>query len=327
MTAIVSSPSTGHSGTRTLLLATGAAGFVLAIPLLSTTLRQPMLITIGHATAGLGIMLLLRAGLVSFGHALFFACGAYTVAFGTRLFRADIMLLLPSAILVSAALGALLAAILVRYRDIFFAMLNLAFSMVGYILLLKLYGVTGGSDGMGVRQPTVAGLSLSAEAYGWTLYVVAVLCLCGSVAAVLHYLASPPGEALGAIESNETRLEYLGISARSVLFVAYVASAGLAGLGGALTALATAHVTANGAYWTKSAEFVFMVLLGGTGSVFGPLLGSAFYEIIRSIASAYAANAWQLIMGVMLVGIILRAPDGIWGLARRLTLRIGEVRR
>lgn len=91
----------------------------------------------------LGLLLLLRAGQVSFGHALYFACGAYATAYGARHVSADVLAVIVMAVLSSAALGAMLGLILSRYRDIFYAMLNLAFSMVGFTLVLKLYSLTG----------------------------------------------------------------------------------------------------------------------------------------------------------------------------------------
>lgn len=318
--ALLPPPATPIARGAGLLLAFA----VLAVPVAAPGLRQIVFIIMAGALVGLGVMMLVRAGLVSFGHALFFACGAYVVAFGSRAPGADLLWLVPAAVALSALLGAVLAAVLTRYRDIFFSMLNLAFSMVGYTLLMKLYELTGGSDGVGVRQPTVAGLAFSVTTYGWLLYGLAAVLLALALAMMQRYLASPMGEALGAIKTNETRLEYLGISARGVLFFAYVASAALAGLGGALAALVTAHVTPDAAYWTKSAEFVFLVILGGTGGVLGPVVGAALFETIRAVASAYVVNAWQLIMGATLLAMILFAPDGVLGLVRGAVARLAR---
>ncbi len=132
-----------------------------------------------------------------------------------------------------------------------------------------------------------------------------------------RYLGSPVGQALPALKTNETRLEYLGISGRAVLYSAYVSSAALAGLGGALVALATGHVTPELAYWSKAAEFVFISILGGIGNVLGPLVGAVAFGIIRSYASAFAANAWQLILGTVLVVVVLFAPLGLTGIVQR----------
>ena len=195
--------------------------------------------------------------------------------------------LLPAAVLASAAAtGLVVGLFVVRYRDIFFGMLNLALSMVFYSLLEKLYAVTRGTDGIRLPPLTFAGMALSAEAQGWTVLVGALVLalLCG--AGVGTYLASPMGQALAGIKTREQRLEFLGVSARRVLLVAYVLSAALAGLGGAVLALATRQVTPALAYWTTSGELVFIAILGGAASAFGPFLGAAAYELTRVYAAA-----------------------------------------
>ncbi len=289
-----------------------------ALPLAAPSLRSLATMAMAISFCALGLLLLLRAGQVSFGHALYFACGAYATAFGARHVSADALAVIAMAVLASAALGAILGLILSRYRDIFYAMLNLAFSMVGFTLALKLYGLTGGSDGLPVRIQSVAGVSLEVEAFGWALFYTALAMLAVALLAVTRYLNSPPGQALAALKTNETRLEYLGISGRQVLYVGHVFSAALAGLGGAIAAMGTGHVTPEMAYWSRSAEFVFIAVLGGIGNVLGALLGAVSFEAVRSTASAYAANSWQLIMGAVLVAIVLFAPTGLFGLGLRL---------
>lgn len=289
-----------------------------ALPLIAPSLRPLATMAMAISFCALGLLLLLRAGQVSFGHALYFACGAYATAFGSRHLSADALAVIVMAVLSSAALGAILGLILSRYRDIFYAMLNLAFSMVGFTLVLKLYGLTGGSDGLPVRIQTLAGVPLEVEVFGWALFYTALVMLAVALFAVTRYLNSPPGQALAALKTNETRLEYLGISGRQVLYVGHVFSAALAGLGGAIAAMGTGHVTPEMAYWSRSAEFVFIAVLGGIGNVLGALLGAVSFEALRSTASAYAANSWQMIMGVVLVAIVLFAPTGLFGLGLRL---------
>ncbi len=289
-----------------------------ALPLIAPALRPLATMAMAISFCALGLLLLLRAGQVSFGHALYFACGAYATAFGARHLSADALAVIALAVLSSAALGAILGLILSRYRDIFYAMLNLAFSMVGFTLALKLYGLTGGSDGLPVRIQSLAGVPLPVEVFGWALFYTALAMLAAALLFVTRYLNSPPGQALAALKTNETRLEYLGISGRQALYVGHVVSAALAGLGGAIAAMGTGHVTPEMAYWSRSAEFVFIAVLGGIGNVLGALLGAVSFEAVRSAASAYAANSWQLIMGVVLVAIVLFAPTGLFGLGLRL---------
>ncbi len=287
-------------------------------PLLLPSLRPLLLVAMSIALCAIGLLILLRAGQVSFGHALYFAIGAYVVAFGSRAGGLDLWMLLGLALVCSVAAGALLGTILVRYRGIFYGMLNLAFSMLGYTVFLRAYSYTGGSDGIRVVPPPMLGFSLDAYEFGWGLYYCAVALLALVFWMVHRYLHSPLGAALGAVKTNEVRLEYLGISAYRVMFVAHVSAAGLAGLGGGLVALSTGHVTPDLAYWSLSAEFVFVAVLGGTANVVGALIGAVSFELIRSYASIYAGNAWQLILGTVLVFVVLFAPQGLWGVVQRV---------
>ncbi len=132
-----------------------------------------------------------------------------------------------------------------------------------------------------------------------------------------RYLDSPLGHMLRAIKSNETRLEYLGTSARRVLLVGYVISAFLGGIGGTLVSIIQQIATPEFGFWTKSGEFVFIAILGGGAHAFGAFAGAAMFEIVRFYAAAHLADAWQLILGVVLIVIILYAPNGLIGLRQR----------
>ena len=308
------------SGIRAPAAALAAAALVLLLAWAAPWLRFVLTVATAKGIAVLGILLLLRAGQVSFGHALYLAVAAYAAAFLSPV-ASDALVLLPAAVLTSALTGLVVGLFVVRYRDIFFSMLNLALSMVFYSLLEKLYAVTRGTDGIRLPPLTFAGLTLSAESQGWTVLAGALLLalLCG--AGVSTYLASPIGQALSGIKTREQRLEFLGVSARCVLLVAYVLSAALAGLGGAVLALATRQVTPALAYWTTSGELVFIAILGGAASAFGPFLGAAAYELTRVYAAALVAGAWQMVLGAVLLGVILFAPGGLWGMGRALLAR------
>ncbi len=288
-------------------------------------LKFVLTIAMAKALAVLGILLLLRAGQVSFGHALYVVLAAYTVAFAARNGAlADIFVLLPMGIGMSAALGLLVGLFVARYRDIFFGMLNLAFSMVFYSLLEKVYSITHGTDGIRVAQPTLAGITLAREPYEWTIFGLALGLAFGAAFLCHRYLLSPAGQALAGIKTRETRLEFAGLSARRVLLLAYVLSAALAGAGGTIIACATRHVTPLLGYWTASGELVFIAILGGAGSVLGPLLGAVAFELVRVYASAAFANTWQMILGAVLLGIILFAARGLWGMFEDLVARRGR---
>ena len=298
------------------LLAILLAGAMIAAAVAAPWLRFVLTIALAKGIAVMGILLLLRAGQVSFGHALYIAFGAYTVAFLAPRFG-DAMILLPLAAVGAGALGLVIGLFVTRYRQIFFGMLNLAMSMVFYSLLEKLYAITKGSDGIRVEIMPVAGQALDRITYEWTIFGIA-LGLAFVLGLLLRlYLASPMGEALAGIKTRETRLEFMGVPARGVLLSAYVMSAVVGGIGGALIAMTSRHVTPLLAYWTSSGELVFIAILGGAGGVLGPFLGAAGYELVRVYAAASFADAWQMILGAVLLLVILFAPGGLWGMAAR----------
>jgi branched-chain amino acid transport system permease protein len=298
------------------LLAILLAAAMIVAAVLAPWLRFVLTIALAKGIAVLGILLLLRAGQVSFGHAIYIAFGAYVVAFLAPTVN-DAAVLLGMSAVGAGLLGLVIGAFVTRYRQIFFGMLNLAMAMVFYSLLEKLYHYTKGSDGIRVEIMPIAGQTLDRVTYEWVIFGIA-LGLAFILGGLLRlYLSSPMGEALAGIKTRETRLEFMGVPARGVLLSAYVMSAVVGGIGGALIAMTSRHVTPLLAYWTSSGELVFIAILGGAGGVLGPFLGAATYELVRIYAAASFADAWQMILGAVLLLVILFAPGGLWGMAAR----------
>ncbi|WP_419899085.1 branched-chain amino acid ABC transporter permease [Roseomonas sp. USHLN139] len=306
--------------TQELLLALLGAVLLLVLAWAVPWLRFVLTVALAKSLAVFGILLLLRAGQVSFGHALYLALAAYTAAF-TAMLIPEALILLPVAAIASALVGLVVGLFVVRYREIFFGMLNLALSMVFYSLLEKFYSITHGTDGMRLPPLRFAGMPLEGEFQGWVLLILAVVLALGFGALVRIYLGSPMGQALAGIKTRETRLEFLGVPARRVLLAAYVLAALMAGCGGAVLAMTTRLVTPALAYWTASGELVFIAILGGAGSVFGPVIGAVAFELTRVYAAALVADAWQLILGSVLLLVILFAPGGLWGMGKSLLSR------
>jgi len=300
---------------RTLIFALGVLALVVA-PTVAPWLEFVLTIAIAKGFAALGVAILLRAGLISIGHAMFFAISAYGVAFFAGSGISDFGILLVLSVVVAGLAGAVVGAFLVRYRAIFFAMLNLAVSMVFYALFAKLYGITGGTDGMPVPVPHVFGLVLSEPAFKNVLFYgsVALMVLVGFL--VHRYLDSPLGHALSAVHANEVRLEYLGVPVWAVLLVAYVLSAMLAGIGGAISAFAIGRVVPDFAFWTASGHLVLVAVFGGIGGVPGAFIGALFLELLHTKAAAYT-DAWNLIVGATLIAVIMFLPKGLYGLFSR----------
>lgn len=309
---------------RTILIPLGVI-ILAAVPFAAPSAEFVLTIALAKGLAALGVALLLRAGLISLGHAMFFAIGAYATAFlSSKLAITDIALLLLLSTVIAAIFGALFGLFLVRYRAIFFAMLNLAVSMVLYSLFSKLYGITGGTDGIGVTGLTLFGQTLEADTLGRVLFYAALLLVALVCWLAYRYLKSPLGHALSAVHSNEIRLEYIGTSAWAVLLSAYTFSAAIAGLGGAVGAMAIGRVLPEYAFWTESGHLVLTAILGGIGGVIGPVLGSVFLELVHTAAAAYVADAWNMIVGAVLLIVIFFLPDGLYGLLTKRKIAAEE---
>ncbi len=279
-------------------------------------------VALAKALVVLGIGLLMRGGLVSFGHGMYYAAGAYGVAFAMKLMGIrEALVLAVLGLVAGGLLASVLGMLLARYRGLFFAMLNLALSMMVYGALLKFYWVTGGTDGMAVRQATFGGFvppaGLLRVAYFYlSLGVVAI------VVSMAHRLVrSPMGYLLRALRDNEVRVNYMGGWVEQTIYRVYVLSGGLAGLGGSLVVLNVGHAVPDFAYWSQSGEFVFVALFGGYGHVLGPLSGSILFEFVRSYAYKVSPYTWQLLLGAMLALVILFLPEGLWSLVERRMAR------
>ena len=292
-----------------------AVALLVAGPFLPKWLSYIATISLAHALVIAGVVLLMRAGLVSFGQGLYFCLGGYAVGAASRYWNVtDAFVLLPLSVAVSVAVAALLGLLLARYREIFFAMFTMAFSMILYGLLSKSQAL-GSTDGFNIAHATFIGYG-PASLQTW-LYTLTVIVSTACAIVVHRYLRSGMGCAGDAIRENEIRVEYLGISVYRVIYLKYLIAAALGGLGGGLIALASGHVGPDMAYWTTSGEFVFVALLGGTSHIAAAFAASFLFELIKTYALELSPYTWQMVLGVVLLTIILFLPKGLWSLVAR----------
>ena len=272
----------------------------------------------GYSIALLGLNLLLGyTGLLSFGHALFVALGAYTVAALTSVFG----ILWFEVILLTAAAVALVVAVpvgllCVRYVKIYFGMLTLAFGMLFYSFLFKFYYVTGGDEGMRVLQPRLlggfAGLDKIEYLTGpYYYYALALLVLATLV--MWRIVTSPFGLYLRSIRENAEKAEYLGVDFRRQRFVAFLIAGVFGAVGGALVIIPTGLADPLLAYWTHSGTLVFMLLLGGFTNFFGPIVGAFVFIFLQDQVMAYT-EYWRFIFGAILAVVVIFFPHGVMGL-------------
>lgn len=277
------------------------------------------LITMSAANGlvSLGIVSLMRTGVVSFGQGLVFAIGGYTAAlsFG-NLGVTDAFTLAIAGGLLAVLFALPFAVLIARYRGIFFAMLSLALSMVLYGLLVKSQTL-GGSDGFNMGRVTVFGLRAADSWSGYANYAVTIV-LAGIVAIAMRiYFDSTRGLVALASRDNEIRVEYLGSSVQKLIAANFLIAAFTGGMGGALAVMALGHVEPEFSFWTTSGDFVFVAILAGHHSVLAAFIASTVLEIVRSFSSAYFPNSWQLSLGLFLLAVIRFLPRGIGSLWER----------
>lgn len=274
-------------------------------------------LALAKALVVLGVVIQMRAGLVSFGQALFYCIGGYGVGLASLyLGVGDAFALLALGTVAGVLLALACGWLLTRYREIFYAMLTLALSMILYGLLVK-STLLGSTDGFNVVPPSFLGWVAQGDERKRAMYLLAVL-VAAAVALGLHrYLVSSLGRVTEAVRENELRVEYLGLSPQGVLYANYVIAAGVSALGGGLTALASGHIDPDMAIWTTSGEFVFIAILGGTGHVVAPFIGAIVFAVIRTFAIQEVPNLWQMTLGVILLALVLFLPKGLWSLAVR----------
>ena len=294
-------------------------------------LYQTQLLTYGliAAIAALGFNVLLGyTGLLSFGHSAFFGIGAYTIAFLLRYLNIHSMeLYLAIGLVVVALTSVLFGYICVRHTRIFFGILTLALSQVLYSLALKLFWVTGGTDGLRVARPsllfgliTFSGAG-SFQRFIQTYYYYVLALFAVSVVILWVIVHSPFGKALQAIRDNETRAAFLGLRIRRFRLIAFTISGTFTGLAGILWAPLNGLATPDVLYWTFSGEIVFTALLGGFRSFAGPIVGGIVFTYLKTYAVA-TTEYWQALLGAVLVLLVILLPTGIVGALSQLAAKI-----
>ena len=293
---------------------------LLFLPRLVPT-YQLLLIESGitFAIMGLGFNLLLRyTGLLSFGHGAFFATGAYTVGmigkYLPELYRIEI--LVPAAVVASIIVSALFGFVCVRHTRIFFSILALALSMVLFALLVKLYNITGGSDGIHVDLPIMFGKSYEGmkrfEFLSGGYYYILILVFAACTLVMMGIVNSPFGKALQSIRDNEIRAEMIGIPVRRYRWYAFIISGLFTGVGGAMWSFVNGHVTPEISEWVFSGEIVYMTLLGGFMVFEGPIVGAILFTYLKLYAVSIT-QYWMFIIGATLIALVLLLPEGITG--------------
>jgi branched-chain amino acid transport system permease protein len=302
-------------------------GVVVALallPLAALAIGQPFYVVFAtrvliYALIATSLNLLIGyGGMMSFGHAAFVGAGAYTVALLMPAGIVSAWLLWPASLLAGAFLAFLIGALSLRTRGVSFIMITLAFAQMAYYLVQSLRAL-GSDDGLTLSArpslgfPSLGFLSLDRDA---TFYYVALAILLGALAAARSLLNAPLGRALQGIRDNETRMEAIGFATYRLTLLVFVIAGAAAGLGGGLLASLNGLVGPNLLHWTESGLLMIMVILGGAGRLLGGALGAAVLLIAEEAIAEHTIH-WPLGIGLVLLAVVLFAPEGLAGLARR----------
>ena len=260
-------------------------------------------------------LLLGYTGIASFGHAIYFGLGAYILAYTTVRLRWPAIVSLLVVIVVCVVISFIISAITIRVKNLYFNMVTMALGQLFYVLSTKLYKITGGDDGL----PGVRNLFPSKD----FLYV-AVVVLVVLVYFFCHRIVnSPTGKVLQAIKNNEGRVGLLGYDTLKFKMLIIQISGILAGIAGVLYAsfLGIAYPTMLHSSLTLQA--LFMVVLGGSGTLYGGVIGAVIMRLADSVLSTFTTR-WMLILGVIFIVVILFFPKGAAGIGQNIAKKIRD---
>jgi branched-chain amino acid transport system permease protein len=285
------------------------AGLFLLLPFLTPyhSLATEMLI---FAIFAVGYDILFGyTGLLSFGHAIFFGMGAYTTGLVLVRLVPSLLLALASAITLSVGMSFLIAFLSIRKRGIYFVMITLAFCQMVYFIAFKWTGLTGGDNGLhGVPRTSFGPINLNSE-LPFYFFILTLFLL--SVLVAFRIVNSPFGRVLRALKENEDRARSVGYNTTRFKTIAFMISAFFASLAGGLYAVHSNFVPLDTLSINMSGDVVIMTLLGGIGTLYGPILGAMLVVYLKNLLSNWVGN-WNLILGAVFIVSVLTVRQGVF---------------
>jgi len=258
-------------------------------------------------------------GFLSFGHAAFFGTSAYVTGLMLKHVTAEIVPAMAASFIVILILSAALGYLTLRRSGIYFAILTLAFAQMLHAAALSIFqGWTGGDNGLTMStRPQLFGI----EMLDLNVFYVAAVIL-----VVMFYVAqrikrSPFGLMLRSIKSNSMRLQYTGVNVQAYKQMAFMISAMYAGLAGSLMVIYEPYVATKFLHWSTSGEVVIMSVIGGVGTLVGPMIGAAFMMFFENVVQAFIGEQWKLVLGLVFVAVVVFLPGGFMEALRRLRNR------
>jgi branched-chain amino acid transport system permease protein len=261
------------------------------------------------------------AGIVTLGHAAFFGLGAYGAGLFSKHVWGEPLTGLAVGAALAAVAGYLSSLIVVRFRHLAIIMITLGFGFLLHEAANKAHWLTGGADGLqGVRMWPLLGM-FEFDLWGTTAYIYSLIALFVLFLGVRRIIHSPFGLSLRGIRENWTRMPAIGAPSLSHLRKAYTVSAAIAGVAGALLAQTTETVSLAVLSFERSADTVVMLVLGGTGRLYGGLIGAIVFMVARDQFSGINPQLWYFWIGLLLVAVVMLLPNGVLGGLAQLTAR------
>jgi branched-chain amino acid transport system permease protein len=258
-----------------------------------------------------------QTGLVSLGHAAFFGAGAYATGLAASHLSTNVFLTIAIGMLLAFLLAILIGFVSTKAHGFYFLMLTLACSQMVYSIIYQWTDVTGGSNGLsGIPAPSLFGdflLSNQVFIYYFVLVVFAIVMI-----VINRLLHSPLGYVFIGIKENEDRMKSIGYNTTFYKNISFLIAGTLGGLAGSLYVFFNGFVAPTDVYWTVSGSVLIMVLVGGAGTLWGPVIGAAFIVVLETIISSYT-ESWMMIIGTAFILFTIFAPSGIAGLFSNLT--------
>lgn len=318
----VSASFTPTAGASRLTFIVGLAllGFLGLIPVLAVAFDDPFLLTLFTrivimAIAAVSLNLILGyGGLVSFGHAAYIGVGGYTV--GILAFHGvhAAWIQWPLAVIISGIVAALIGLLSLRTKGIFFIMITLAFSQLVYYLGNGAFAY-GGDDGLNILKRSDFGGLINLDNRP-TFYYLCWVILLGTIYFVHRTVNSRFGMVLQGAKSNDRRMATIGFPVHRYQLTAFVIAGMICGLAGVLTATFTGFISPAMMHWSRSGDLIVMVVLGGMGSLFGPVFGTVAFLLLEEVLSSWT-EYWKIVFGPILVLVVLFARGGIDGAMMR----------
>jgi branched-chain amino acid transport system permease protein len=305
-----------HARARTLTLAAGLLGLAL-VPVVAALANQPFYLDLFRrimifAIAAVSLDLVLGfGGMVSFGHAAYLGLGAYAVAIPSFYGIDNGLVQWTLALGLSGLAALVIGAVSLRTSGVSFIMITLAFAQMLYYLGISITA-WGADDGMRLTRRSqfgpVVDLANPYVFYYVVLGVLVVLLWLGH-----RLIHARFGMVIRAARSNELRMQAIGVPTFRYKLVAFALAGAVCGLAGALLANQTEYLTPSYMHWTRSGDIMVMVILGGMGTLFGPVLGAIAFLLLEDFLSAWTVH-WQVVLGPLLVLVVLYARRGLYGL-------------